>query len=1044
MAAISQGINNVLGGISQQPDPVKIPGQVRDAVNVYLDPTFGASKRQGTEFIAKLATDIPEDAQWFPIFRDQQERYVFCLYRNAEDDTVLRVFAADSGQERTVTMKGSAAEYLEYTEGRNISALTINDYTFLSNNEKTISMSAVATATTNSQALVSVAQVAYNTTYAIDFLRDGEELAQEKIYRATRLSVSPASFDVEDAGACALASVENHVISDDGNDLGFQLRVNCSPTLVTGEEPGLFFPTRAERTKGRAPGYEDQFGQQVWCEGVFGNTLDYAVGSYLYTTLDHSFDEGDISVRVEVRVNRAPGSSKNYYEIMGVDIISYTNGTGDWKEDLAWVDTRNSPLDNRLGAIQIKITSVRQGESTPTYTYKSKYKVQVTLNNGGTGWDKGDTVSVTQGGKTYTVKVEETDYTYNYKADASVSFTTPADTASGSLDVGSITSNLVVAVKGLDNYDAEAIGNTIVITREDGRSFNLQTRGGSADQALFGIKDTVNDISRLPPQCQDGFTLRVSNSGETDADDYYVSFKTEGGIPGQGAWEETVKPNIETSLNEATMPHALIRKDDGSFEVRPLSNEYDSDNFWAPRAAGDKKTNPDPSFVGKTIKEAFFYQNRLGFISADSVVLSQAGDYFNFFAGSAIALSDADPVDMNISATRPAKLKAVLPTPSGLLLFAENSQFLLKSQDVAFGPSTANLNEVSSYAYNSQVKPVETGVSLLFHTESDTFSKVFEMSIESLDSRPVATENTRIVPELIPTNLTNITAVPNQSLVLFGDGSETMFAFKFYNSGSERQLAGWTKWEFATPIKLTAFDHDTGYFIGRNGDATILSRMELIDNPDTAQIDAGGARFQPRLDHYVGSDKLTTETLPDTSVRVRLPDGMAVSGKSVFLAATFAASQTFYVSGDIQTDATGDYFDVTNALLNTEFVVGLGYQMSVELPSFYVKEGDNNRADRRNYPMVESAYIDLYFSGRYDCIIKRLGYDDITVPLEIVRSDIYLANSSSIVDSATSQIPVFAQGNTSTLTILADGPLPASLTSYHWEGHYSTRGIQRR
>ena len=42
-------------------------------------------------------------------------------------------------------------------------------------------------------------------------------------------------------------------------------------------------PTRAERTKGRAPGYEDQYGQQVWCEGVFGDTNDYAVGSYLYT-----------------------------------------------------------------------------------------------------------------------------------------------------------------------------------------------------------------------------------------------------------------------------------------------------------------------------------------------------------------------------------------------------------------------------------------------------------------------------------------------------------------------------------------------------------------------------------------------------------------------------------------------------------------------------------------------------------------------------------------------------------------------------------------
>ena len=88
MAAISQTINNVLGGISQQPDPVKLPGQVRDAVNVYLDPTFGASKRPGSQFIAKLDNKISRlDAKWFPIFRDQQERYVFCLYRDSSNDT---------------------------------------------------------------------------------------------------------------------------------------------------------------------------------------------------------------------------------------------------------------------------------------------------------------------------------------------------------------------------------------------------------------------------------------------------------------------------------------------------------------------------------------------------------------------------------------------------------------------------------------------------------------------------------------------------------------------------------------------------------------------------------------------------------------------------------------------------------------------------------------------------------------------------------------------------------------------------------------------
>ena len=51
---------------------------------------------------------------------------------------------------------------------------------------------------------------------------------------------------------------------------------------------------------------------------------------------------------------------------------------------------------DRIGAIQIVITAVRQGDSTPSYDYKSVYKVQVTLNNGGTGWEVGDSVTVTQ------------------------------------------------------------------------------------------------------------------------------------------------------------------------------------------------------------------------------------------------------------------------------------------------------------------------------------------------------------------------------------------------------------------------------------------------------------------------------------------------------------------------------------------------------------------------------------------------------------------------------------------------------------------------
>ena len=42
---------NFIQGINEQPDELKKPGQVRDAVNVYPDVTTGLEKRRGYEKI---------------------------------------------------------------------------------------------------------------------------------------------------------------------------------------------------------------------------------------------------------------------------------------------------------------------------------------------------------------------------------------------------------------------------------------------------------------------------------------------------------------------------------------------------------------------------------------------------------------------------------------------------------------------------------------------------------------------------------------------------------------------------------------------------------------------------------------------------------------------------------------------------------------------------------------------------------------------------------------------------------------------------------
>lgn len=1063
MTAISQTIGNVLGGMSAQPDSVKIPGQVRHATNVYLDPTFGCTKRPGTEFIKNLGSNIPADAKWFPIFRDNDDRFIVCSYKQTGGPNALRVFTADTGEERTVTMQGGAAEYIAVSDVNNLRPLTVNDYTFLINSEKEVLMDGSSSTVANNVGLVVINQVGYNTTYGVDFLRDGQALQQDKVYKASRLSVTPASFeDLTDAGACGDAAIQNFVQNADsgtGTGLGFRLDVSCSPTLVTTKVAGEFFPTRIEHPY---PPVDPPFtnGRYAWGTVQHGDAQNYAEGSYLYSDHFVNTPYGTLDYRVEMRVlaglENADGNRRKFYEVTSVSIINYTTvADSSWVEGYTWNDvgTLNSPLnvntlnDDVLPAgtvygLQFRISAVQQGDESTSYTYKSVYKAKATLNNGGSNWSIGDTVTVTLSNRQYIVKVEDTVFGYTYQSEASATYTTAADTASGTLNVNDIVSNLVTAIQQISNYAARPIGNVIIIERTDGRDFNLMTRGGTANNALYGLKDAVNDVSLLPPQCEDGIVLRVANTEASDADDYYVKFKTEGGIPGQGAWEETIKPNIPTTLNTASMPHVLIRESNGEFTLRPLSAEYDTDNFWQPRKVGDLTTNPDPTFVNKKIKDAFFYQNRLGFLSEDTVVMSQAGDYFNFFQGSAIAISDADPIDMSTSTTRPASLKAAIGTPSGLLLFAENSQFLMKSEDIAFGPATVKIDEVSNFAYKSSIHPVETGVSILFTTESDTYSKVFELATDSLSARPQITDNTRIVPELVPPGLKHIVSVPNQSLVLMGAGDETLYVFKFFNTGNERQLAGWTTWEMPTQIKLAAFDHDTGFFIGRNGSNTILTKLELLDDPDTSPISALGSRFQPRLDHWIDENDITIVDLPDGTIKVYVPSGVATSGGTLFLAATFEGSETFYVSGVIQTDATGDYFIVSNRLKEYDVIVGVGYEMNVELPSFYVKE--EKRADRRNPPMVENVYINVFMSGRYDCDVSQKGYVTRSIPLEVVRADIYEADTASLEEDGIRAIGVYGRGDLSRLTIKADGPLPAALTSYSWEGHYSTRGIARR
>jgi hypothetical protein len=1058
MAAISQIVPNLLGGVSQQPDPLKLPGQVKEAENVLLDPTFGCRKRPPTRFVGELATNVPEGAKWFNIFRNGTERYVSAIYTSS-GTTSIRVWDADTGTEQTVNIASSAAEYLTVSNPRNIEHLSINDYTLLCNTEKNVTMDSANDDEADPEAIIVVNQVAYNTQYSVDFLKDGQASSQQKVYRASKLAISPGSFEDTSNGNCAKAGTNTYVKSSGSKTgLAFSITVNCTPTLVTEVIEGDFYPTgiRDNTSPDTRARYNIDYGVQGYFTEKLGQVNDFAVGSYLYHTFTSNVGAGQITIRAETRV-AINDLDEYYYTHPTYSIVSFTSsGNEDWREGYDIIDTvtLTSALPRFSGqakpdfdagrkvGIVMEVSNVQKTQSTNNYSYKSVYTAKATLTGGGTGWRKGDTVTASLNGQNYTITVEEETFSYSYAAEASASYTTPANATSGTLDVNLIVSSLTTSIQNLSGYQATPVGNVIVVKRTDGRDFNIQTKGGTTNNALYGIKGSVNDVSLLPRQCTKGVILLVRNSSDSAADDYYVKFvPASGEIPGQGSWEETHEPGITTDLNPATMPHALIREADGTFTVRQLSSTYSDTLSWASREVGDENTNPDPSFVGQPIKSMVFYMNRLGFMSSDTIVLSQPGDFFNFFSGSSIAVSDADPIDMAASSTKPAALKAALGTPKGLLLFAENSQFLLSTSETAFGPSTVSIKELSQYSYNSSIAPLETGVSILFSTEADTFTKVYEMAVDSIDNRPVVSENTRIVPEYIPPGLILAASSPNNSLCLFGDGTETLYTFKFFNTGNERSLAGWSKWIMPSPVEMVGYDHDTGYFVCRNGTSHILLTMEMLDDPRTSPITAHGSKFTPRLDHSLL--KIQTTVAPSTVQHkkiIRFPAGAFVVDKQPTLIFTVGGFSTLYRSPDIESDSTGYFITVDEDLTDQDYILGIDFDMKVTLPSFFVKE--EKRSDRLNIPMIENVYIDLYYSGRYSVDIERRGYDVKTIDLDTTLADIYQANDAAIDEISTQQIPVYSRGDYAKLTITASDPLPASITSYRWEGHYNNRGVR--
>ena len=465
----------------------------------------------------------------------------------------------------------------------------------------------------------------------------------------------------------------------------------------------------------------------------------------------------------------------------------------------------------------------------------------------------------------------------------------------------------------------------------------IEASGGDSGSSMRVFQDQVDNVSQLPLESFNNHTVKVQNTSSTN-DTYFAKFVADNGTSGPGYWGETRDPEVSPGLDGATMPHELVNTSLNNFTFRQAT--------WIDRIVGDDKTNTHPSFVGAKIQEAFFYNNRLGFLSQDNVSMSQSQDFYNFYHTSAQIVTDADPVDVSCSTIRPAALHAVLPTVQGLILFSKNQQFLLSAADGVLTPSTANVRTISNYEMSTDVDPVDIGTNIHFIAKTPSYTRTFYMLTRGQDEGPTVLDIGRVVNEWVPATVDTLVASPqNQFLAMSSQSSRYIYFFRTYHDGKETLVESWFNWKVCGTVQAIASDSDDFYAVTKQGSQFTLSQASMSQSPsDAIIVNNDGTSVNPCIDLYAAATSVAWDSTNEFS-KCYIPWNNVTGLKPVLVIKGTAAAGALVESGfstnpTVATDGTGTYFKVPKKNLTSvasDVIVGWRYDLDVILPKTYFR-----------------------------------------------------------------------------------------------------------
>jgi len=792
MSAVSQSYPNYLGGLNEQPDELKKPGQLVEALNVIPDPTIGLSRRPGFQHIpwsnrntGEELDDIGIDPRgtFFEMELSNPFNEDYIYFGCVNPDGGVKMFDQD-GQKQIMRYSRDSIQPGKRYE--------------------------------------------YNQGVLKVFDENDEEIAEHKVEPENIITKNYATNDYfthEPTDPLKYCVTKNHIVF-------------TNPTKI---------PTLA---KTQSPSTEEN---KKYYSFVTLKILDTA--NYKYQFRRYYRDNSVVKFReiTDISVDKLDGFSDRDYDR---DTSLWLQREGPFRYKLEPNDKNADEKEDAIVEVFFRgvVQSVKSDGGDGFYN-RVDYYPEETLINPGRGFRSGAIRvrldSATNAGDTFdgkapafiTFKVEDT--TQYLGTD----FDLIDPQVSDGQTIGQILSSLRAGFKSAGIDKALVVGNGIYL--ENSTEFSVS----SEELAVADIINSqrfreeeppiarVTSVAELPVECYPGFRVEVANSFD-DKNNYYLEFVSESyttdkdrgkeDTKADGYWEEIAKPYEAYNPMNGTLPHMITaaKETDQSeyvFIVSPIQYKV--------RTAGTSRSNPSIFLDRAPITAVNYYKNRLFFFSKiGTVVSTRAGELDNLFINTAVNTSLIDPLDLTANSNQRVPIHGSVVVNNGLVLFGSSEQYLLTTNADLLTSETANLTKVANYTYDPRSNPTYLGSNISF--VSGGLSRFYEMT-NLYDRGPVdIVERSQQIQTQFGRRFNQIVSSREQSMAIaykqyidssLGGSSPNMMVYRFrQESSQESSQTSWVKWQLED----------------RDEDKFTVKRVAFVsmpqDNVFVVAADAGG------------------------------------------------------------------------------------------------------------------------------------------------------------------------------------------------------------